>query len=57
MSFGLYIGGYVILIVGLAFGAAMLDVPIKWIAVGVTCLIGLAIIHGVTTTRQKDSAR
>ena len=54
MSFGIYIIGYVILITGLAIGAYMLHVPQKWIGVGVICLIGLAIIHGVTATRQKD---
>ncbi len=56
MSFGIYIVGYVILIVGLALGAHMLHVPEKWIGVGVICLIGVAIIHGVTATRQKDSS-
>ena len=54
MSFGIYIAGYVILIVGLAIGAHLLHVPQKWIVVGVICLIGIAIIHGVTATRQKD---
>jgi uncharacterized membrane protein YiaA len=54
MSFGIYIAGYVIFIVGLAIGAHMLHVPQKWIGVGVLCLIGIAIIHGVTATRQKD---
>jgi hypothetical protein len=54
MSFGLYIGGYVVLIIGLGLGAYLLNVPPKWITVGVICLVGLAIIHGVTTTRQKD---
>jgi urea transporter len=54
MSFGLYLAGYVVLIVGLAMGAYLAHVPQKWIGVGVTCLIGLAIIHGVTATRQKD---
>jgi len=54
MSFGIYIIGYVILITGLAIGAYMLHVPQKWIGVGVICLIGVAIIHGVTATRQKD---
>jgi hypothetical protein len=53
MSFGLYIVGY-ILIIGLAIGAHLLHVPQKWIGVGVLCLIGMAIIHGVTATRQKD---
>ena len=53
MSFGLYIVGYIILIIGLAIGAHLLHVPQKWIGVGVLCLIGIAIIHGVTATRQK----
>lgn len=54
MSFGIYIIGYVILIIGLAFGAHLLHVPPKWIGVGVICLVGLGIVHGVTATRQKD---
>ena len=54
MSFGIYIVGYIILIIGLAIGANMMHVPQKWIGVGVVCLIGIAIIHGVTATRQKD---
>jgi uncharacterized membrane protein YiaA len=55
MSFGIYIVGYIILIIGLAIGAHLLHVPQKWIGVGVLCLIGIAIIHGVTATREKDS--
>jgi uncharacterized membrane protein len=54
MSFGIYIVGYLILIIGLAIGANLLHVPQKWIVVGIICLIGLAIIHGVTATRQRD---
>ena len=54
MSFGIYIVGYVILIAGLAIGAHLIHVPPKWIGVGVLCLIGVAIIHGVTATRHKD---
>lgn len=54
MSFAIYLVGYIILIVGLAIGAHLLHVPQKWIGVGVLCLIGVAIIHGVTVTRQKD---
>jgi len=56
MSFGLYIVGYIILIVGLAIGAHFLEVPPKWIGVGVLCLVGIAIVHGVTATRHKDPA-
>jgi hypothetical protein len=54
MSFGIYIAGYIILIIGPAIGAHLLHVPQKWIGVGVLCLIGLAIIHGVRATRHKD---
>ena len=54
MSFGIYIAGYIILIVGLAIAASMLHLPQKWIVVGVVCLVGIAIMHGVTATRQRD---
>lgn len=56
MSFGIYLVGYVILIIGLALGANMAHVPVEWIGIGVLCLIGVAVIHGVTATRQKDSS-
>jgi hypothetical protein len=54
MSFGIYLVGYIILIVGLAIAANLLHVEPKWIGVGVLCLLGIAIIHGVTATRHKD---
>jgi uncharacterized membrane protein YiaA len=56
VSFGIYIVGYLIFIVGVAVGANLLDVPPQWIGVGVLCLIGVAIVHGATATRQKDTA-
>jgi hypothetical protein len=31
-------------------------VPPQWIGVGVLCLIGISIVHGATSTRQKDTA-
>lgn len=54
MSFGIYLVGYVILIVGLALAANMLNVPVQWIGIGALCLTGIAIVHGVSATRQKD---
>ena len=54
MSFVIYLIGYFILIAGLATGAHLAHVPPKWIGVGVLCLVGVAIIHGVTATRHKD---
>ena len=55
MSFGIYVGGYVILIVGVAMGAHLLNMPPQWIGVGVLCMIGAAIVVGVKATRQKDT--
>ena len=55
MSLWIYLVGYLILIAGLSTGAHLLNVPQKWIGVGILCLIGIAIIHGVTATRQKDT--
>jgi len=56
MSFAIYLVGYAVLIAGLAIGAHLLHVPQQWIGVGVLCLVGIAIVHGVTATRQKDPA-
>lgn len=42
------------MIIGLALGAHLLHVPPKWIGVGLVVLIGLGILTGVTTTKQRD---
>ena len=54
MSFGLYLIGYIVLIVGLAMGAYLMHVPAHWIGVGIVCLMGMGILTGVTTTRRRD---
>jgi hypothetical protein len=54
MSFGLYMVGFIILIIGLGLGAHMMHVPPKWIGVGVVTMIGLGILLGVTSTRRPD---
>ena len=53
-SFGTYLVGYLLVIVGLAIGAYLLNVPRTWIAVGVIVLIGLGIVTATTRTRPKD---
>jgi hypothetical protein len=53
MSFGIYLVGYIILIAGLAIGANLLHVPVQWIGVGTLCLVGVAIVHGVTATDKR----
>lgn len=54
MSFGIYMVGFFVLIVGLSMGAYFMHVPPKWIGVGVVTLIGLGILLGVTSTRRPD---
>ena len=54
MSFGIYLVGFIIMAIGLGIGAHMMHVPPRWIGVGELILIGLGILLGVTTTRQRD---
>ena len=54
MSFGLYAIGYAIMIGGLIYGAHLLHMPARWIAVGAIVLLGAGILSGVKATRQKD---
>jgi len=56
MSFGLYAIGFAILTAGLIYGAFLLHVPGRWIAVGAIVLLGVGILSGVRATRQKDPA-
>jgi hypothetical protein len=55
MSFGLYIVGFIVLVIGLALGAHLAHVPPQWIGVGVVVLVGLGILKAVTNTRQRDT--
>lgn len=55
MSFGLYILGFLVLILGLAWGAHLAHVPQQWIGAGVVVLVGIGIVTAVTHTRQRDS--
>jgi len=54
MSFALYILGYLVVIIGLAWGAHLAHVPQQWIGVGVVVLVGLGVVTAVTHTRQRD---
>ena len=53
-SFTTYVIGFVILILGLAFAAYMLDVPSVWIAIGVIVALGIGIITATSRTKMKD---
>jgi len=54
MSFGIYLLGFVIMLIGLIYGAILLHVPSHWIVVFTIILLGIAILKGVQATRQKD---
>ena len=56
MSFGIYSIGLAMIIGGLTYAAYLLHLPAHWIAVGVVVLLGVGILKGVKTTRQKDPA-
>ncbi|HEX5759793.1 MAG TPA: hypothetical protein VF121_11410 [Thermoanaerobaculia bacterium] len=53
-SFAVYLIGFIILIIGLAFAAYLAGAPPVWIAVGVICLIGIGVLTGVTKTTRRD---
>jgi hypothetical protein len=54
MSFALYLLGYVVVIIGLAYGATLMHIPNQWIVVLVLVLAGLGVLSGVAKTRMKD---
>ncbi|HEX7182629.1 MAG TPA: hypothetical protein VF756_12365 [Thermoanaerobaculia bacterium] len=52
-SFGVYLVGFIVLILGLAFGAYLAGAPPVWIGVGVVILLGIGIVMAVTRTQAK----
>lgn len=53
-SFATYVVGFVIIIVGLAVAAHLVDVPTLWIAVGVIVALGIGIVTATSRTKMKD---
>jgi hypothetical protein len=53
-SFAAYLVGFIILIVGLAIAAFLLNVPTTWIAVGVIVLLGIGVLSATTRTKMRD---
>lgn len=53
-AFASYLIGFIVLIVGLAIGAYLLNVPTAWIAVGIIVLLGLGIISASSRMRMRD---
>ena len=53
-SFGTYLVGFLILIVGLAIAAYLLNVPSMWILVGAIILVGIGVLSATTRGKMKD---
>ena len=56
MSFGLYVLGYIIVIIGAGYLLHLAHVPQHWIIGVVVLLVGAGIVTGVTNTRQRDKS-
>jgi hypothetical protein len=54
MSFAIYLVGFLILLIGVAWGMSAAGLPIIWIGVVMLILLGIGIISGVSRTRSKD---
>ena len=54
MNLMIYLLGTLLVIVALAYGAHLLGINQTWIVIGADALLGLGIVTGVTSTRQKD---
>ena len=53
-SFSTYLVGFIILVIGLAIAAYLLNVPAMWIGVGVIVLIGIGVLTATSRTKMKD---
>jgi len=56
-AFMLYVGGFVVLLGGLVYGAFLLHAPPTWIGVGALVLVGLGIMSAVSRTKQRDAPK
>src|SRR5438093_12279478 len=54
MGFAAYMVGMVLVVLGLAYGAHLIGVAERWIAVGIIVLLGLGVVGGITKTRRRD---
>ncbi|HWJ24367.1 MAG TPA: hypothetical protein VNS52_18555 [Gemmatimonadaceae bacterium] len=53
-SFGTFLLGYIILVIGLAVGAVLLGAPTTWIVVGVVVMLGIGIMTATNRTKPRD---
>ena len=56
-AFATYLVGFIILIMGLALGAYLLNVPALWILAGVIVMIGVGVLSATSRTKSRDPVR
>jgi positive regulator of sigma E activity len=56
-SFVTYLIGFIIIIVGLAIAAYLLNVPSMWIGVGAIILVGIGVLSATSWTKMRDQAK
>jgi hypothetical protein len=56
MSFGLYVLGYVVVIIGAAYLMHLAHIPQHWLVGIVVIMVGAGIVTGVTNTRARDKS-
>ena len=54
MSFPIYLIGFLLVIVGVAWGLSVAGIPTLYIVIACVILVGIGILSGVSKTRQKD---
>ena len=50
---GIYLAGYIIVVLGLGYAAHLAHVPTPWIGAGVLVLLGIGVLKTVTHTTRK----
>jgi uncharacterized membrane protein YiaA len=53
-SFAWYLIGFIVLIIGLAWAAVLLNVPALWVAIGVVVLLGMGIMMATRREKSRD---
>jgi hypothetical protein len=53
-SFATYLIGFIILVIGLAWAAILLNVPPVWVAVGVVALLGVGLMMATRREKPRD---
>ena len=54
MSFPIYLIGFLLVIVGVAWGLSVAGIPMLYIVIACVIMVGIGILSGVAKTRQKD---